>query len=303
MSPPPPTSFSFRRLQADLERLYVLCPPPVWQRVLLGSFASLWRWENPRRTGTWAVAYLFLWFHDLILLFPFAFFLYHLLTVRFFPPTTEELIRRAMERRNRAKDATELSKQLKASSVVGMAGQGMKGLWADVRERMSRGDDGEEVSVAAGLGAGLVLGGMAASSGLSSSSSDTFERMRPRSRSASTSSPPSASATPPPSSTLARGLGASAAVFSAPSAPTATQLTTLQPPPSQRIDVTDPAYDPARASPEGTEGDENVSLYRLVRNLTTLMGPQVLLWADEVADLLEMVKKRVEFLQVQPLSR
>ncbi|BGP01513.1 hypothetical protein NBRC10513v2_005155 [Rhodotorula toruloides] len=294
VGPPPPDSFSFRYLQGDLERLYVLCPPPVLQRLLLGSLGKIWRWENPRRTGTWAAIYLFLWFHDLILFFPFAFFLYHLLSVRFFPPTTDDLIRRIQERRNRAKDATELGNQLKASSVFGMAGQGVKGLWADVRGRFGREEEEEEErSIAAGLGAGLMLGGMAASSGMSSSSSNPIERVRSRSRSSSSASlPTTASSTPPANSALARGLGASAAVFSAPSAPTATQIPDLQPPPSSRIDVNDPDYDPARAK-GGKEGDGNVSLYRLVRNLTTLVGPQVLVWTVEAADLSEMVKNLI----------
>ncbi|BGP25953.1 hypothetical protein Rt10032_c06g2644 [Rhodotorula toruloides] len=294
-SPPRPDSFSFRWYQGELERLYVLCPPPVIQRVLFGSLGKLWRWEDPRRTGTWAAAYLLLWFHDLILFFPFAFLLYHLLTVRFFPPTTDELIRRITERRNRVKDATELGKQLKSSSVFGMAGQGVKGLWADVRGRLSRDDDEEEEkSIATCLGAGLMLGGgIAASGGMSSSPSDTFERLRSRSRASSCASlPTTACPTPPATSTLARGLGASAAVFSAPSTPTATQLPSLQPPLPQRIDVTDPSYDPARAK-GGEEGDGTVSLYRLVRNLTAITGPHVLMWMDELADLLEMVKKHV----------
>ncbi|BGP33520.1 hypothetical protein JCM10296v2_005324 [Rhodotorula toruloides] len=295
VGPPPHDSFSFRYLQGDLERLYVLCPPPVLQRLLLGVLGKLWRWEEPQRTGTWAAIYLFLWFHDLILFFPFAFLLHHLLSVRFFPPTTDELIRRIQERRNRAKDATELGKQLKASSVFGMAGQGVKGLWADVRGRFGRGDEEEEEerSIAAGLGAGLMLGGMAAGSGMSSSPSDPIERLRARGRSSSSASLPTiAPPTPPATSALARGLGASAAVFSAPSAPIATQIPDLQPPPVSRIDVNDPDYDPARAK-GGKEGDGNVSLYRLVRNLTTLLGPQVMVWTDEVADLSEMVKNLI----------
>ncbi|BGP09539.1 hypothetical protein JCM10049v2_005412 [Rhodotorula toruloides] len=297
VGPPPPDSFSFRYFQGDLERLYVLCPPPVLQRLLLGSLGKIWRWEDPRRTGTWAAIYLFLWFHDLILFFPFAFFLYHLLSVRFFPPTTDELIRRIQERRNRAKDATELGKQLKASSVFGMAGQGVKGLWADVRGRLGREEEEEEErSIAAGLGAGLMLGGMAASSGISSSSSNPIERVRSRSRSSSSASLPTTAPptppTPPATSALARGLGASAAVFSAPSAPTTTRLPDLEPPPASRINVNDPDYDPARAK-GGKEGDGNVSLYRLVRNLTTLLGPQVLMWTDEAADLAEMVKNLI----------
>ena len=48
---PPRDEFSVRFLRDDLSRLYVLCPPSVWQGYLLGDLADLYRWEDTTRTG------------------------------------------------------------------------------------------------------------------------------------------------------------------------------------------------------------------------------------------------------------
>lgn len=279
IAPPPPTRFSFTRLRTDLERLYIICPPPVWQRLLLGSLSSLYRWENPRRTATWAAVYFALWARDLVLLFPFAFFLYHLLRARATPPTPEELLRRTQERRDRGRDAAELGKQLRLTSSFGFAGEGVKGLWSELRERVSRGDssdegdDGTEAkTLANALGANAAFAGLA-SGGL---------EQRPRSASSASSV-----RTPAPTSSLARGLASSAGVLGAAGAPEQTQLGALRP--ARHLDVNDPAYDPAR----GPGGDDSLSLYRLARNLAGLFGPQVELWLGELVDMLEMVKKCV----------
>ncbi|BGP49649.1 hypothetical protein JCM10450v2_005552 [Rhodotorula kratochvilovae] len=291
IAPPPPSSFSFRALRADLERLYILCPPPVWQRLLLGSFASLWRWENPRRTGTWIAVYLVLWLGDLLLLFPFAFLLFHLLQARFFPPSTDELLAQAADRRARSRDAAELGKQLSASSRFGVLGGGVRGLWNEVRDRLGRDDDdsGEEKSLAAAIGSGAALGGIAGGLG--------GEPLR-RNRASSSASTTPETPPPMPPSALARALGSSAGVLSASAAPSQTSLEALRPPPSARLDVRDEGYDPAR----GPAGEGELSLYRLVRHLAGVFGPQAVLWCGEAADLSEMVKNVINHPE-HPASR
>ncbi|GAA5821135.1 hypothetical protein JCM3770_005688, partial [Rhodotorula araucariae] len=273
IAPPPSSSFSFRALRGDLERLYVICPPPVWQRLLLGSFASLWRWQNPRRTGIWVAVYLLLWCRDALLLFPFAYLLYHILYARFFPPSVDELLAQAADRRARSRDAAELSKQLNASSRFGVLGGGVRGLWSEVRDRLGR-EEGDEKSLAAALGSSAALGGMAGGAG--------GEPLRRRADSFVTSS------TPPPPSTLSRAFGSSAGVLGAAGAPVQTTFEPLRPSEgaSAQTDGEEPGYDHAGAG--GAEGE--LSLYRLVRHLAGLWGPQAMLWCAEAADVCEMVK-------------
>jgi hypothetical protein len=50
LAPPKRTSFSVTLARNHVERLYVICPPQVWEKVLRGNFARIWRWESP---STW----------------------------------------------------------------------------------------------------------------------------------------------------------------------------------------------------------------------------------------------------------
>ena len=94
---------------------------------------------------------------------------------------------------------------------------------------------------------------------------------------------------------LARGLGSGAGVIGAAGAPTQVQLDGLRPDAgsgsdgdaASKAEVEDPEYDPARGGPQG---DGELSLYRLVRHLVGLLGPQAMLWCAEAADVVEMVK-------------
>lgn len=311
VAPPPPASFSFRALRTDLERLYVLCPPTVWQRFLFGTLSSLWRWENPRRTALWASAYLVLWAWDLLPVLPFAFLLLHLVKAHVFPPSTEELLQRAADRRSRTRDAAELGKQLGATNRFGLlAGEGVRGLWSEVRDRFSREEDGSpggEKTLAAALGSGAALGaGVAGGAGTESLRRRAGSTATPSGADADAEAGSATPSTPPagaaPPSALARGLGSSASVLGAPAAPLQTQLSELQPAPDARpnFQAEDPAYDPARGGPGG---DGELSLYRLVRHLAALLGPQVVLWCAEAADVLEMVKKCVPLSLSETLPR
>ncbi|GAA5943505.1 hypothetical protein JCM3775_001377 [Rhodotorula graminis] len=281
VAPPPPSTFSFRALRSDLERLYVLCPPRVWQRFLFGTFSSLWRWEDPRRTATWLAAYLALCLFDLVLVVPFALLVLYLVKAHWFPPSTDELLARAADRRSRTRDAAELGKQLSASSRFGLlAGEGVRGLWTEVRERLSRDDGGDEAAktLAAALGPGAALGGGIAGG----ASAEPLLRQRRRAESSAQGS------------ALARGLGSSAGVLGAAGAPTQVRLDELRPDDAAESpagasagEVEDLEYDPARGGPQG---DGELSLYRLVRHLVSLLGPQAMIWCAEGADVVEMVK-------------
>ncbi|GAA5916923.1 hypothetical protein JCM8208_004031 [Rhodotorula glutinis] len=287
VAPPPPSTFSFRALRSDLERLYVLCPPRVWQRFLFGTFSSLWRWEDPRRTATWLAAYLALCLFDLVLVVPFALLVLYLVKAHWFPPSTEELLARAADRRSRTRDAAELGKQLSASNRFGLlAGEGVRGLWTEVRERLSRDDAGDDddqaaKSLAAALGPGAALGGGIAGG----ASAEPILRQRRRAES---------SANQASTSPLARGLGSGAGVLGAAGAPNQVQLDGLRPDAGSapgaeggEDETEDPEYDPARGGPQG---DGELSLYRLVRHLVSLLGPQAMIWCAEGADVAEMVK-------------
>ncbi|GAA5856135.1 hypothetical protein JCM9279_004923 [Rhodotorula babjevae] len=255
VAPPPPSTFSFRALRSDLERLYVLCPPRVWQRFLFGTFSSLWRWEDPRRTATWLAAYLTLCLLDLVLVVPFALLVLYLVKAHCFPPSTDELLERAADRRSRTRDAAELGKQLSASNRFGLlAGEGVRGLWTEVRERLSRDDDRDEgATLAAALGSTTALGG-----GIGGASAEPLLRQRRRAES---------------------GVGESDGLR--PDAGSGSEEST------SKNEVEDPEYDPARGGPQG---DGELSLYRLVRHLVGLLGPQAMLWCAEAADVVEMVK-------------
>ncbi|GAA6013998.1 hypothetical protein JCM11491_003482 [Sporobolomyces phaffii] len=162
---PPQREFSLRFLRDDLSRTYVLCPPSVWRGYLLTDLAKLYRWQDPIRTGKAAALYTFLWFFDLLPLFPIGLLIYYMLAPRLSPPTPEEILATANERASRTREAEELSKQLKTSSAgrgLGFAAEGIRGVVGDLKDRLPIGRSRtEEKTLAHALGSTALLGGMA----------------------------------------------------------------------------------------------------------------------------------------------
>ncbi|GAA5990119.1 hypothetical protein JCM10908_005829 [Rhodotorula pacifica] len=287
--------FSLRDLRDELERLYILCPPPIWQRLVLSELASLWRWDDPTRTLACFAGYLLIWWYDLLFLAPCAGLALLVVKARFFPPSKKELLRLSEDRQARSRDARVLSKQLKASSVVGYAGQGVKGLWSDWRGRFkdakataasSRHAEGaaEEEEADSRTSA---RAGAAVANGGESTGGDI--ELRQRSRSATTT--PTSSITAKPDSALGHLLASSSILTtSTASPPAASSLASALPSKPQPQEEKLP--DPARA-PGGKEGDGDVSLYRLMRNLLATFGPNAILWLGEVNDLGERIKNLI----------
>jgi hypothetical protein len=50
-----PNKFSFSRTRTALERLYVLLPPVLIEKLLAGDLVKLYRWHDPIYTGKFAV--------------------------------------------------------------------------------------------------------------------------------------------------------------------------------------------------------------------------------------------------------
>ncbi|GAA5858679.1 hypothetical protein JCM1840_006513 [Sporobolomyces johnsonii] len=271
---PPREDFSFREVREDLQRFYVLCPPSVWQKVLTGDLAKIWRWEDPKRTAKWAGLYLFLWLFDLIPLFPIAVFLALILRARLFPPSTSEVLATSTERAARTREAAELSKQLKNSSGrIGFAFEGARSLLSDLREHVPlRRSADEEKTLASAVGASALLGGIAAGASIDG---ETLRKRKGKELDES--------------SALARAIGASAGVAGGVAAPERTTIETLKP--DVPRDVNDPSYD--HDSP-ATNQSGDVSIYRLVRNLSKSFGPPLQTLLDDAADLLEMARNLIQ---------
>lgn len=265
--------FSLTDLRDQLERFYVLCPPPVWQRLVLSHLASLWRWDDPTRTAACFGAYLLLWWYDLLFLAPCVALAALVIKASFFfPPSVEQLVRLAEDRNARSRDARVLGKQLSASSLFGYAGQGVKGIWSDLRARMrdvEREDEQEDVA-------------------------DDGEQERSRLATATSASPSAAASAKTPNSALGHLVASASVVSTSTAAPTSTP--TFAPESKSGTDQQQEQQeqelrDPARRGPGGKEGDGDVSLYRLMRNLTATFGPNAILWLGELNDLGERIKK------------
>lgn len=50
-----PNKFSFSRTRTALERLYVLLPPVVIEKILAGELVKLYRWHDPLHTAKYAI--------------------------------------------------------------------------------------------------------------------------------------------------------------------------------------------------------------------------------------------------------
>lgn len=271
--------FSLTDLRDQLERTYVLCPPPIWQRLVLSHLASLWRWDDPTRTGTCFGAYLLLWWYDLLFLAPCVALAAIIIKASFFPPSVDQLVRLAEDRNARSRDARVLGKQLNASSLFGYAGQGVKGIWSDLKARMrdvepaEEEEEEEEVDVAG--------------------DGELPDEVRSRSAT-TTSSFPSVPSTKTPDSALGHLVSSSAILSTSTAAPSSAQAFAPKSGTGtedlQEEQEQEQLRDPARRAPGGKEGDGDVSLYRLMRNLTATFGPNAILWLGELNDLGERIK-------------
>ncbi|GAA5864722.1 hypothetical protein JCM8547_008282 [Rhodosporidiobolus lusitaniae] len=245
-------SFSLRTFRTTLERLYILLPPSSSTQFFFHTVAPLYRWDDPSKTGKCLGVYAALWWFDLLPTFPLILLIGALLRARLFPPSPVELLKQAEERRERTEEASELGRQLQSTAQsagrfgLGMAAQGLRGVWDDIRER-GRSEE-EEKSLMSGLGSGALLGGLAGLQG------EAAERLRMRKKSA----------------------GAGAGMGTSPLA---------SPVQEKKEDAAE--KEPAKG-PSGRTDD--VSLYRLAKNLSRSFGPQVQLWADDAVELGEGVK-------------
>jgi len=200
--------------------------------------------------------YAFLWFFDLVPLFPIGLLIYYMLRPRLFPPTAEELLANSTERASRTREAAELSKQLKNSSAgrgLGFAAEGVRGVFGDLKDRLPIGrSSGEERNLASALGSTALLGGIAGSGG------NYNDALRQR-------------------------LGKSADEISI--APSETS-----PHSTPQVEVNGTNREGYEDSP-ATDKMGDVSLYRLLRNLSHSFGPPGQTLLNETIDLLEMVRK------------
>ncbi|GAA5956900.1 hypothetical protein JCM3765_006635 [Sporobolomyces pararoseus] len=256
---PPRDDFSLRCLRDDLSRLYVLCPPTIWQGFLLRDVARLYRWQDPVKTGRAAAIYTFLWLFNLLPLFPIGLLIYQLLLPRLSPPTPEEILAASNERRSRTKEAAELSKQLKNSSAgrgLGFAAEGIRGLFGEIKERLPTGrSEVDEKNLANALASNALLGGIAAGG------DDYTENLRRR----------------------FRNKGGSDSIVDP-------QTTSSSDKVDDREDSPDEDF---QASP-ATDNAGEVSLYRLVRNLARSFGPPIQTVLNETIDLLEMLRNVIQ---------
>ncbi|GAA5879759.1 hypothetical protein JCM16303_004166 [Sporobolomyces ruberrimus] len=249
---PPREEFSLRFLRDDLSRLYVLCPPSVWQGYLLNDVADLYRWTDPVQTGKAAALYTFLWFFNMLPLFPIGLLIYYLLLPRLFPPTPEEILATSTERASRTREAEELSKQLKNSSAgrgLGFAAEGIRSVFGDLKDRLPVGRSSEGKNVASALGSTALVGGMAGGG-------------------------------PGYGETLRQRLGQNGE-RTTPDTPPATS-------PETQAEEADSVPDPA------ADKDGDVSLYRLLRNLSSSFGPPLQTLLNEMIDLLEMTRNVIQ---------
>lgn len=206
--------------------------------------------QNP-----WSQVYTFLWFFNLLPLFPIGLLIYHLLSPRLSPPSPEEVLAASNERRSRTKEAAELSKQLKNSSAgrgLGFAAEGIRGVFGELKERLPTGrSQAEGKNLANALASNAVLGGIAAGG------DDYTETLRKR----------------------FSNRGESDVVVGSRS----TESKEVE-------DDGDSSNENFEASP-ATDSAGEVSLYRLVRNLAKSFGPPIQTVLNETIDLLEMSRK------------
>lgn len=109
----PDQTYRESRTRSHIERLYLIAP--FWERLLFG-IRRVYRWDNPRRTSTFAMIYFTLWYMDLI---PTAFMLtlmYYVCQFRFFPPSASYLHEQVRARMARGVDADRLAERLRRRS-------------------------------------------------------------------------------------------------------------------------------------------------------------------------------------------
>jgi hypothetical protein len=82
-----------------VERLYVLVPPKLVEKLIAGDLVNLYRWVDPLRTAKWALGYLACWWHDQIPAAIFFYLIYQILKPQIWPPSPSEIRQQLLERR------------------------------------------------------------------------------------------------------------------------------------------------------------------------------------------------------------
>lgn len=100
-----PAKFSLSRTRVAVERLYVLVPPKLVEKLIAGDLVNLYRWVDPLRTAKWALGYLACWWHDQIPAAIFFFLIYQILKPQIWPPSPAEVRQQLLERRALSSEA------------------------------------------------------------------------------------------------------------------------------------------------------------------------------------------------------
>lgn len=280
IAPPPRSTFSFTTARNHVERLYVICPPSVWESLLEGELARVWRWQSPN-TSKWFLVrsnsspssathnapqlYVVLWIFDLLPFFPPFFFLLLLLRTQLFPPTPAELLEKLRMRSTRSAEAVSLSSSLKTTGRFGFAVEGAKGVFASLRTEKTEGS-----ALMRGLHGSAMVGGLAGGLGVGKG----MERERERERE------PSA---------LAKALRDSSFVASGIASPNARGEGEPMKVEGEREATKEKVEEVAARLRKEPDGD--VSAYKVATELTRTFGPLAQDYMGSGADLAEKVKK------------
>ncbi|KAL8293605.1 hypothetical protein RQP46_000306 [Phenoliferia psychrophenolica] len=164
LSPPKPSRLHISTTRSYLERLYIIVPPGIWERILKAEIGAIWRWESPS-TIYWFITYVILWYYNIVLILIPGILLYHITKKRLFPPSSAEILRQATDRVRRQAEAAQLSTQLQSTSRLGFVTQGARGLYHNIRGDRTSSPQGS--ALARGLEGSAMLGGMMAAGGTS----------------------------------------------------------------------------------------------------------------------------------------
>ncbi|MCJ1382052.1 hypothetical protein MMC17_005164 [Xylographa soralifera] len=95
--------FDIDQLRDHVERLIMASAP--WQKWAM-DVRTIYRWENPRRTGIWLAIYMVLWYFQFEIGFLWLYIIYIVMKNRYFPSSVEDL--KASVRRSKGLEGTAL---------------------------------------------------------------------------------------------------------------------------------------------------------------------------------------------------
>ncbi|MCJ1394472.1 hypothetical protein MMC18_007350, partial [Xylographa bjoerkii] len=95
--------FDIDQLRDHVERIFMASAP--WQKWLM-DVRTIYRWENPWRTGKWLAIYVVLWYSRFELAFAWVYIIYIVMKNRLFPSSVEDL--QASVRRSKGLEGTAL---------------------------------------------------------------------------------------------------------------------------------------------------------------------------------------------------